>query len=146
MTHCHTYIESLRKQGYRITPQREIIIQTLAHGDNHMTADDIYNQIQQRTKAINLATVYRTVDLLVNHGLATRFILGDGRVAYATTQHGEHIHLVCRHCGTIVKVDHQLIESLVAKIQTQQGFSADLSHITIFGLCEYCKSTQFSNQ
>lgn len=140
MTHCHTYIDNLRQLGYRITPQREMIIETLVHGDGHMTAEDIFNQLQLRTRAINLATVYRTLDLLVERGLATRTNAWDGKIVYATMQHGPHIHLVCRKCREIIKVNHHLIASLEEKLKTQYHFEADLQHITIFGLCAECQS------
>jgi Fur family ferric uptake transcriptional regulator len=64
MTHCHTYIQALRNLGYRITPQREMIIEALAHSSHHVTAEEIYAQVHQRAKAVNIATVYRTLDLL----------------------------------------------------------------------------------
>ena len=75
MTHCYTYINALHQFGHRITPQREMIIETLIHGDDHMIAESIYNQLLVHKRSINLATVYRTLDLLVKRGLATR--IGD---------------------------------------------------------------------
>ncbi len=139
MSHCHTLLENLRQKGYRVTPQREMIIQAIAHSDSHMTAEDIFSEVQQRTQAINLATIYRTLDMLVDEGLATRVDLGDGKIVYATVEHGPHIHLVCRGCGYVFNADPQLLASIEEQLQTQYNFTPDLNHISIFGICPDCK-------
>jgi Fur family ferric uptake transcriptional regulator len=139
MSHCHTLLADLRRKGYRITPQREIIIEVIAHTDDHMTAEEIFAQVQTRTQALNLATVYRTLDMLVDEGLATRINLGEGQVSYATVKHGPHIHLVCRACGQIMNADPQLLEAVAIRLQTEHNFNPDLNHISIFGLCEQCR-------
>ena len=72
MTHCDTLIADLRNRGYRITPQREMIVQALAHQSSHMTAEEIFAVVRTQTQAVNLATIYRTLDMLVDQGLATR--------------------------------------------------------------------------
>lgn len=145
MTHCHTLINSLRQRGYRITPQREIIIESLAHAGGHVTAEEIYAQVQKRTHALNIATVYRTLDLLVANGLACRADLWDGRVVYTTFDHGQHIHLVCKKCGTIFRAEHALIEPLQEKLKLGYQFDPDLDHLSITGICARCQSVHQDN-
>ena len=140
MPHCHTIIGTLRDRGYRITPQREIIIQVIAHSGCHMTAEEIFKEVQKRTQAVNIATVYRTLDFLVEEGIASRTDLGSGRVIYCTKRHGPHIHLVCSHCGRVTEADGHLIDSLSEQLQTQYDFSADLHHASIFGVCVDCRA------
>jgi Fur family ferric uptake transcriptional regulator len=140
MSHCQTLIDKLRLQGYRITPQREMIIEALAHSDHHLSAEQIFASVQERVRGVNLATVYRTLDLLIGQGLASRLDLGDGQVVYATSHHGPHIHLVCRQCGHVTDADHELVASLGLEIQSQYGFTADLQHISILGVCSACQS------
>jgi len=142
MPHCHTIIQTLHNLGFRMTPQREMIIEAIAHAEGHITAEEIYDLVKERTRAVNVATVYRTLDLLVEKGLASRADLWDGRVVYATSQHGSHIHLVCRQCGDIFNADHMLVESLGDLLQTNYGFSADLQHFSIIGLCAHCRAEQ----
>ena len=72
MSHCHTITTTLRKRGYRITPQREMVINIIAHTDRHMSAEEIFQQLNKQTKATNLATVYRTLDTLWEEGFACR--------------------------------------------------------------------------
>jgi len=144
MSHCHTLLADLRQKGYRITPQREMIIQAIAHTSNHMTAEEIYAEVQTRTQALNLATIYRTLDMLVDEALATRVDLGEGQVFYATVKHGPHIHLVCRGCGQIFDADPQILTPIEDQLQTKHSFAADLNHISIFGLCSHCKKGELT--
>ncbi|MFP4441207.1 MAG: Fur family transcriptional regulator [Chloroflexaceae bacterium] len=139
MPHCQTSIETLRRRGYRITPQRALIIEAIAHNCQHMTAEEIFARVQQRTPGVNIATIYRTLDFLVKEGLAHRADLGGGQVIYATIQHGPHIHLVCRQCGTVIEADARLIAALRVQLQQQYGFAADLQHFALSGLCRDCQ-------
>jgi Fur family ferric uptake transcriptional regulator len=140
MTHCHTWVETLRELGHRITPQREMIIETLLHGDDHMTADQIFARLKTRTSAINLATVYRTLDLLVERGLATRTSAWNGKAVYASMEHGPHVHLVCRSCGKVSFASHQIIIPIDSQLEQQYQFAADFQHVAIFGLCQACQN------
>ena len=138
MPHCQTLLTDLRQRGFRITPQREMIIQIIAHSDTHLTAEQIYAQVSQRTRALNLATVYRTLELLVETGAISRLDLGDGQVSYAAHHHGSHIHLVCRCCGAMINASQDLLETLDTQLQAQYSFTADLQHISIPGVCAAC--------
>ncbi len=140
MSPCETFIDTLRSRGYRITPQREMIIEAIAHAGQHVNAEEVYAEIQNRTHAVNIATVYRTLDLLVEQGLASCVDLGKGRVIYATHQHGPHIHLVCRQCGQVTDANQDLLASLTQQLQATYQFAADLQHISILGLCSDCQA------
>ncbi len=139
MTHCHTLIAALRQEGYRLTPQREMIVEAIAHSGRHMTAEEVLDVVRQKTEAVNIATVYRTLDLLVEKGLATRTDLGEGRVVYATIRHGPHIHLVCRRCGRVLEADASLLAPLTTALQEQCRFFCDTTHLALTGLCEACR-------
>jgi Fur family ferric uptake transcriptional regulator len=139
MSPYHTLIQHLRRRGYRITPQREMIIEAVAHRSGHTSAEEVYTQVHARTKSVNLATIYRTLDLLVEEGLASRSNLTDGQAVYAAKNHGPHIHLICRHCGTVWAAEHSLTECLAENLQRQYGFKADLSHLSLTGLCAACE-------
>jgi Fur family ferric uptake transcriptional regulator len=140
MTHCHKLIEELRERGYRLTPQREMIVEAIAHAGHHVTAEEVFEQVQARTSAVNVATVYRTLDLLVDLGLVSRADLGGGKVCYASVNHGPHCHLVCKQCGCIIEADHDLIAPLEDRLRQKHGFFADLHHFAISGLCAGCNS------
>ncbi len=140
MSPCQTFIDTLRSRGFRITPQREMIIEAIAHQGDHINAEEVFKRVQTRARSVNIATIYRTLDLLVEQGLASRIDLGEGRVMYATNQHGPHIHLVCRQCGQITDADQELLTSLTRQLKASYGFAADLQHISVLGLCPSCQA------
>jgi len=139
MTHCHTIIDELRKRGFRITPQREMIINAVAHSPQHITAEEISEKLQEHTQAINIATVYRTLDLLWQEGFACRNDLSEGKIVYATFQHGPHIHLVCRKCNRVIDADIKVLNSLGEDLISNYQFRPNLDHISIFGICADCQ-------
>lgn len=139
MSCCHLLIDALRQKGYRITPQRKHIVDILSHSDRHLSAEEILARVQQHTTNLNLATIYRTLDLLTAQGLASRLDLGDGCVVYATLCHGLHTHLVCRLCGQVIEADHQVTASLEETLVERYHFTADLRHISILGVCAACR-------
>jgi len=139
MSHSHSIIAELRSKGYRITPQRELIIQALAHHPKHITAEEIAHQLQQQTSAINIATIYRTLELLWEEGLACRNDLSEGKTFYAINEHGPHIHLVCRKCNRVIDADAIVLKELGEILQEKYQFDPDLDHSSIFGLCSACQ-------
>ncbi len=140
MSPCQTFIEALRSKGFRITHQRETIIEAIAHSGEHVSAEDVFSHIQASNHSANITTVYRTLELLVEQGLASRIDLGGGRVIYATYQHGPHIHLVCRQCGQVIDAQQSLLLTLNDKLNAQYQFAADLQHISMLGLCRQCQA------
>ena len=138
MTHCNTILDSLRQRGYRITPQREYVVDILAHAGRHMSAEEIFEQLQTRTQVTNISTVYRTLDVLWKEGLALRNDLSESKIVYATSEHGPHIHLVCRRCNHVIEADPDILASLGEVLNSEYRFNADLKHISIFGLCADC--------
>jgi Fur family ferric uptake transcriptional regulator len=139
MNDTQNVIETLRERQFRITPQREMIIDALLSGEHHLTAEEIFGQVQTRTSAVNIATIYRTLDMLVEQGIATRTDLG-GQIVYSPAGHGPHIHLVCRHCSYVIDADAQVLAALDEQLQRDYGFIADLRHISLFGVCPECKT------
>ena len=142
MSHCPTLIHELRQRGYRITPQREMIVQALGDAGDHVTADEIYEVVKYRSSAVNIATVYRTLETLVAEGLINRSHLRTGQAIYTTQLHGPHLHLLCRQCGHAISVDHDMITPLIENLRDQYTFQADLHHLTLMGVCEPCQSKE----
>ncbi len=140
MSHCHTYLNKLRDNGYRITPQREMIVQIIAHCGKHMSAEEVMERVREKTTSVNIATVYRTLDMLVENGLASRFDLGNGKIAYATGKHGPHIHLVCKHCGSITEVSEKDISPFLENIEKLYNFDCIPYHFSVHGLCRDCRN------
>jgi Fur family ferric uptake transcriptional regulator len=142
MPHCHTYLKRLRELGYRITPQRETVIHIIAHSGRHMSAEEVTEEAKTKSGSINVATVYRTLDLLVENGLASKLDLGDGKTAYATGEHGPHIHLVCRQCGSVTEISETEISGTLADIEDRYSFDCRPYHFSIHGICNSCRERQ----
>lgn len=142
MSPCQSFIEALHQKGFRITRQRELVIEAIAHSGNHVNAEDVFAHIQGKNHSVDITTVYRTLELLVEQGLASRIELGAGRVIYATYQHGPHIHLVCRQCGQVIDANQDLLLALTDQLSASYQFAADLQHISVLGLCSPCQAKQ----
>ncbi|NOK62744.1 MAG: transcriptional repressor [Chloroflexi bacterium AL-W] len=139
MPHCTTMIETLRQRGHRVTPQREMIIEALTHGGDHVTVENIFATVQTRSHAVNIATIYRTVEFLVKEGLVTRNDLGGDQIVYTTRYHGPHVHLVCRQCKKSVEATSASLRHLSKQLEEQYGFHTDIDHLSLFGLCAECQ-------
>lgn len=139
MIHPSPYLELLRERGYRITPQRELILGAISPTSSHFTAEMILDKVRQTSAAVNVATIYRTLELLVEEGLISRSDFGQDQVIYATQEHGPHLHLICRLCGEVTAADIKHAESLETSLKREKNFTLDLAHLTAFGLCGTCR-------
>ncbi len=128
----------LSKQGYRLTPQRIMILSAIENSNNHISAEEIYAQIVAKYPNVNISTVYRTLELLKRLGLVTETDLGEGRVRYHPAEKGHHHHLVCRECGAIIDLDESLLAPLKSALLQEYKFVADLRHLAILGRCVNC--------
>ncbi len=129
----------LSKQGYRLTPQRMMILSAIEKSDKHISAEEIHVQIIPKYPNVNISTVYRTLELLKRLGLVTETDLGEGRVRYHPAEKGHHHHLVCRECGAIIDLDESLLAPFKGAVLREYGFNADLRHLAILGRCIKCK-------
>jgi Fur family ferric uptake transcriptional regulator len=128
----------LTKQGYRLTPQRLMILSAIEESDSHISAEEIHARIVARYPNVNVSTVYRTLELLKRLGLVTETDLGEGRVKYHPAEKGHHHHLVCQECGAIIDLDESLLTPLKSALLREYQFSADLKHLAILGRCLNC--------
>jgi Fur family ferric uptake transcriptional regulator len=128
----------LRHLGLRVTPQRLLVMQALASDSGHMTADEIMRWTAERYPAINLATIYRTLDLLTSVGLVTQTDLGSGAAHFELVGDTLHHHLICEHCGDMVEVDDALLAPVRERLLRDHGFRASARHIALFGACKQC--------
>jgi Fur family ferric uptake transcriptional regulator len=127
----------LRESGHRLTPQRELVlaaVQTLGHA----TPDEVYAEVRTHSAAINLSTVYRTLELLDELGLIHHAHLSDRAPTYHSTSGHEHSHLVCRDCRKVISVERADIESALGALAEREGFVPDYGHLTVFGTCRDC--------
>ncbi len=138
---CHkATLERLQQQGIRVTVQRSVILEDLFHSPGHRTAEAIYQHVSDRLPGLNVATVYRTLELFREAGLVVTHQGQEGVTEFELVRSGGdlHHHLICRQCGTEYALDAEPVEQLKAAICERFGFHADLDHIVIAGLCARC--------
>ncbi len=128
---------SLRARGYRLTPQRQLVLEAVSEL-GHATPDDVHAWVVQRAEGVNISTVYRTLELLEEIGLVTHAHLSHGAPTYHPADAPQHAHVVCHRCGSVAELDVGDLDSLLDKIQQRTGFVPDLGHLTVFGECERC--------
>lgn len=129
----------LSELGYRLTPQRLMVVKAVEEADSHISAEEIYLQIRARYPYMNISTVYRTLELLSELGLVTETDMGDGRVRYHSIGKGHHHHLVCQKCGEIIDVEESMLSPLRGEIEQRYGFKVNMKHLAFFGLCSKCR-------
>jgi len=134
------HVERLRRAGIRVTPQRLLVLEVLAAHGGHQTAEDILRQAARRYPAINLATIYRTLDLLASVGLVARTDLGAGATYFELVGESRHHHLVCERCGAVGEMDDALLLPLRDRLLEAYGFLADPRHVALFGVCRACRA------
>jgi Fur family ferric uptake transcriptional regulator len=129
---------ALREVGYRLTPQRMMILAAIHESDGHTTAEGIHERVKEQYPFVDISTVYRTLQLLKKLHLVTETDLGEGVVEYELSERGRHHHLVCRRCGKTAPLDDSFLKPLADRLLDAYGFEADLEHSAIFGICANC--------
>jgi Fur family transcriptional regulator, ferric uptake regulator len=132
--------QALKDQGLRMTPQRQLILEVVASMRGHISVDEVYRQVSARYPDVNITTVYRTLEVLEDRGLVRHTHFHDGRSQYERTDEPPHQHLVCRACGRDQEMDLSVLEPLAEDLRQRYGFTADLSHTAIVGLCRACSA------
>jgi Fur family ferric uptake transcriptional regulator len=129
--------EVLRDHGYRITPQRQLVLEAV-NSLGHATPEELLVEVQKTAAAVNLSTIYRTLEVLEQVGLVTHAHIGHGAPTYHSVDAEVHIHLVCDTCGTVESVAASHATGFVEMLRTETGFETDVSHVSIHGQCAAC--------
>jgi Fur family ferric uptake transcriptional regulator len=128
---------TLRAKGYRLTPQRELVLGAIERL-GHATPDEVLTAVREDSQAVNISTVYRTLELLEELGMVRHAHITDRAPTYHSTAAPAHVHLVCHECQGIIEVASELVEPLTGTLRERYGFSTDVGHLTIFGTCSRC--------
>jgi Fur family ferric uptake transcriptional regulator len=128
----------LRAKGYRLTPQRQLVLEAVTEL-GHATPDEVAEEVRRTAPAVNISTVYRTLELLEDLGLASHTHLAHGAPTYHSTLDADHVHLVCRDCGAVTETAPSVVDDVVARLARDEGFVADVRHLAIFGRCAACR-------
>jgi Fe2+ or Zn2+ uptake regulation protein len=134
-------VQRLKARGWRITAQRRVVAEVLAGEHIHLTADAVYSQARQLLPEISLATVYNTLNELVDMGEVLEISTGDGPKRYDPNTTVSHHHLYCVRCGALRDVNPEGTDRLSLPSSQQHGFELLDMDIVFRGLCPDCSSS-----
>lgn len=140
---CHARaIAQLREAGLRLTPQRAMVLEALYHYPGHATVEEVHQRVAAQSPYVDLSTVYRTLNLLKQHGLVGALHV-EGKPTRYEALHAEtlHHHAVCSRCGRVLEVLPATLDALREELVAAYGFHAHICHWSIPGLCAECAAT-----
>lgn len=136
----HRYMAA---HGLKSTSQRDVIIDIFFRAGDHVAVGDLHQLVLKQNPGIGYATVYRTMKMLLDCGLAAERHFGDGQTRYEPNEVDEHHdHLICRSCGTIVEFHNDEIEHLQKVLAASHGFTVESHRHELYGLCSKCQRSR----
>jgi len=134
------FLEHIQKAGLRRTSQRDLILEMFLKTEEHLSSEDLYWLVQKQDPSVGHTTVYRTLKLLADAGLAREVRFGDGKTYYEHHyNHEHHDHLICTECGKIIEFFSAEIEDLQDKMAEKYGFRLTNHSLRMWGICEDCQ-------
>jgi Fur family ferric uptake transcriptional regulator len=144
------YLDSVRPAGSKRSSKRDLIVNVFLRQEGHLTADDLFDLIRREDSAradgqpslrISRATVYRTLQWMVDAGIARKVDFGEGRFRFEHSyRHPRHFHLICKSCNRSFEFLSSDIESLIEEVAGARNFAARQSVLQIHGTCEACRT------
>lgn len=139
------YVDSLRPAGSKRSSKRDLIVNVFLRQEGHLTAEDLVDLIRREDQRISRATVYRTLQWMVDAGIARKVDFGEGRFRFEHSyRHPRHFHLICKSCNRSFEFLSSDIEALLEEVAAARGFTARQSVLQIHGTCEACRTGRAS--
>ena len=132
----------MKANGLKLTRQRELILQTFLDAAKHISVEELLAAVRAREGGVGHATVYRTMRLLVDAGIASEHNFSDGASRYepADAHEGHHDHLICTRCDRIIEFENHEIEALQEAVAIRHGFKLLDHKMELYGICRDCLS------
>jgi Fe2+ or Zn2+ uptake regulation protein len=131
--------DELRRRGQRVTPQRLVIHRALRRLDRHASAEQVASAVASDLPGVSVPTVYATLELLADVGLARRLPVSTGAVLY-DPRTDDHHHAICRSCARVSDLDAPVEDTAAVRAARRQGFEPDRVELVVTGLCEDCRA------
>lgn len=132
-------VATLRRRGYKLTPQRRAVIQAITASQDHMTPATIYEKVCQKNSRIGLVTIYRTLEILAKLELICELHSGGICHSYTIGAPRHHHHLICSNCGMVVDFISYSLGELERSLSRESGFRIDSHLLEFSGLCPACQ-------
>ena len=133
------FSDYLKQKGLRVTPQRLKILEAFLHADDHVSMEELFLMVRAKDSTIGQVTVYRTLKLLCDAGLASAVNFEEGMVRYEPLSMQHHDHLVCEKCGKKIEFVNDAIEHLQEKVCRVHDFIPTSHHMVLYGICAECR-------
>jgi Fur family ferric uptake transcriptional regulator len=134
-------LAALRPAGGKRSSKRDRVVQVFLRQEGHVSADDLFDRVRREAAGIGRATVYRTLQWMVDAGVARKVDFGEGRSRFEPAyRHPRHFHLICTTCHSSSEFLSSDVESLMEEIAGERNFTAAQSVVQIYGTCEQCRT------
>jgi len=133
---------ALRQHGYKLTPQRRLVIRAITSSQDHLTPAAIYEKVRDEQPDIGLATIYRTIEILSHLGLICELHAGGTCRSYTISVPQHHHHLICSSCGKVVDFTRHDLGKLEQRLSRESGFRIDSHLLEFTGLCQACQEAR----
>jgi Fur family ferric uptake transcriptional regulator len=134
------FLSHIQKTGLKRTAQRDLILQVFLRTEKHLSSEDLYRLVQKEDPNIGQTTVYRTLKLLTEAGLAREVRFGDGRTHYEHNyKHQHHDHMICMECGEIIEFYSEELEAIQEAMAAKHRFEVRQHLLRILGICANCR-------
>lgn len=131
----------ITSRGLKATRQRDLIVETFFSTSGHLSVDELLDKAKQRDPTLGAATVYRTMKILADAGLASARHFEGGQTRYeAALDRHHHDHLICTSCGNITEFENERIEELQDRVASEHDFTVTHHKLELYGLCSACKA------
>src|SRR5471030_243007 len=134
-------LSTLRPAGSKHSTKRDRVMQVFLRQEGHVSADDLFDRVRREAASIGRATVYRTLQWMVDAGIARKVDFGEGKSRFEPSYgHPRHFHLICTTCHRSSEFLSSDVESLMEEIAQSRNFAAVQSIVQIYGTCEECRT------
>jgi Fur family ferric uptake transcriptional regulator len=137
------FLEHIQKAGLRRTTQRDLIMEIFLRTEEHLTSEDLYWLVQKEDPTVGNTTVYRTLKLLTEAGLAREVRFGDNKTYYEHHyNHQHHDHMICTECGKVIEFFSEAIEELQDQMADKFEFRPTHHSLRMWGICSECQKME----
>jgi Fur family transcriptional regulator, ferric uptake regulator len=137
------FLKHIQSAGLKRTAQRDLILEVFLRTEKHLSSEDLYQLVKKEDPTIGQTTVYRTLKLLSDAGLAREVRFGDGRTHYEHNyKHQHHDHMICIECGEIIEFYSEELEAIQDAMAAKHGFEVKQHLLRILGVCGNCRREQ----
>jgi Fur family ferric uptake transcriptional regulator len=134
------FYKHIQKKGLKRTAQRDLILDVFLQTEGHMSGEDLYRLVSEQDPTVGQTTVYRTLRLLTDAGLAREVRFGDGRAHYEHNyKHQHHDHMICSDCGKIIEFYSAELEALQDAVAAKHKFKLTSHLLRMIGICDECR-------